>query len=365
MHHPFGVDVFGQRVYWTDWDTQTVDEANKDSGTGRRSLVNGTSDLMDVRVFHRDRPRVRNPCEHQNGGCSHMCVLRAESFACVCPVGVRAKNERVCHDGPFRYIVLAHRIDVRIISLDIDYSVDVILPLPAVTNAVALDVDRQTGEIYWSDTVEDTIGRATLDGKQVRTVVRDTLDNVDGLAVDSVGRKVYWTDGGRHTIEVSELDGTSRAMLVWQDLDNPRGLALDYAAGFMFWTDWGVQPKIERAQMDGTQRVRLVSAGLVWPNGLAVDAQERRVYWVDAQVREVESCDYDGNERRVETKGLPYPYGVAVTPTQVYWTDWNTTALHVLEKRKKDVTLSAIGGRTVLTGLQGLMDVKVVDVSIL
>lgn len=357
MLHPFGLDIFGSQVYWTDWDTQSIDVAEKQSGRNRRIVLSNTSDLMDIRIFHRERRKIPNPCSASNGDCSHMCLLNTKGYSCVCPIGVKSVNNRVCFDGPVKYIVFAHRIDIRMISLDIDYSVDVIMPFPPISNAVALDVDLQTGSIYWSDTVEETIMKSTADGRHVELVIGESLGNADGIAIDSVGRKVYWTDGGRHTVEVSELNGTNRAVLVWQDLESPRGIVLDYERGLMFWTDWGAMPKIERAQMDGIKRTKIVTASLVWPNGLALDSQERRIYWVDAQIKHIESCDYEGNFRKTVASSLSYPYGIAVTSNLVYWTDWNSTALHVLEKDNPSVH------RVVKGNLQGLMDVKVVNVS--
>lgn len=357
LAHPFGIDVFSNKVYWTDWDTQTIDVADKSTGKARRSLLNNTSDLMDVRVFHRERRTIPNPCSTNNGGCSHMCLLNPKGYSCACPIGIRSKNNRVCFDGPSKYIVLAHRIDIRLISLDIDYSVDVILPFPAISNAVSIDVDLKTGDIFWSDSLEDYIMRSSPDGMEVRPVIRDSIENVEGIAVDSVGRKLYWTDGGKHRIEVSDLYGTLRTVLVWQDLDSPRGIALDYGDGLMFWTDWGASPRLERAQMDGSKRVRIVTASLYWPNGLAVDRHEKRVYWVDAQLKLMGSVDYDGNHRKTIANDLAYPYGMAVTSNQVFWTDWNTTSLSVLSKANPTVH------QTILGGMLGLMDVKVIDVS--
>lgn len=357
--HPFGLDVYGSQVYWTDWDTQSIDVTDKLSGHGRHRILSNTSDLMDIRIFHRDRKHVPNPCSSANGGCSHMCLLNSNGYSCVCPIGVRPLNSRMCYDGPTNYIIFAHRIDIRMISLDInysDYSVDVILPFKSISNAVALDVDMLTGNIYWSDTVEDVIMMATANGDRVQVIVSESLGNVDGIAVDSVGQKLYWTDGQKHTIEVSELTGNNRAVLVWKELDLPRGIVLDYRYGVMFWTDWGATPKIERAEMDGARRTRIVSANLVWPNGIALDENERRIYWVDAQVKHIESCDYDGNYRKTIASALSYPYGIAVTDRSVYWTDWNSTALHVLDKD------DPITHRLVKGNLQGLMDVKVINV---
>lgn len=354
--HPFGIDVYGSKVYWTDWDTQNIDVADKLSGRNRRIVLSNTSDLMDIRIFHRERRHISNPCSISNGGCSHMCMLNPNGYSCACPIGVNSINNRSCKDGPSKYIIFAHRIDIRQISLDIDYSVDVILPFPSITNAVAVDVDLKTGDMYWSDTVEDVIMKSSLGGEHVTHIVNESLDSTDGIAIDSMGRKMYWADAGRHTIEVSELNGTSRAVLIWQDLDLPRGITLDYRAGLLFWTDWGANPKIERSYMDGERRQKIVTSSLVWPNGLSLDTREHRIYWVDAQIKHIDSCDYDGNNRKTVASELSYPYGIAVTINHVYWTDWNTTSLHVLDKKNPLVH------KIVKDNLQGLMDVQVVDV---
>ncbi|XP_037029978.1 low-density lipoprotein receptor-related protein 4 isoform X2 [Bradysia coprophila] len=353
--HPFGMDIYGHKVYWTDWETQSVDMADKFTGKNRKTIVANTSDLMDIRIFHRERKTIVNPCAISNGDCSHMCLLNQKGYSCACPIGVKSKNSRTCYDGPIKYIILAHRIDIRQISLDIDYLIDVIMPFPSIHSAVAVDVDLQTGDFYWSDTVEDVIIRSSADGTNIRQVLADSLDNVDGLVVDSVGRKLYWTDGGRRTIEVSELNGTNRAVLFYEDLEAPRGITLDYGEGYLFWTDWGTYPRIERSNMDGTRRTKVVTSNIVWPNGISLDATEKRIYWVDAQTKRIESCDYDGNKRSMLASDLPYPYGIAVTRDFVYWTDWNSTSLHVLNKTDTRVH------RVVKNNLQGLMDVKVVE----
>lgn len=273
--------------------------------------------------------------------------------------------------------MLAHRSDVRIISLDMDYTIDIILPLPPMTYTVALDVDRRTGELVFSDTVEGRLVRSPRSGQHARIIEQDGLHNVDGLAVDSVGSKVYWTDSDRRTIEVAALDASpdavgsvsNRTVLVWQTLDKPRGIGLDYAAGLMFWTDWGRSARIERADMDGSLRRALVTTELGWPNGLTVDRWRGRVYWVDAQTKRMESVDYEGNGRKVVLRDLAYPYGVTISAQmELYWTDWNLTALQMVRQTFEAETQTWSGSWTepvtVLEGVQGLMDVKVIDVSV-
>jgi hypothetical protein len=47
-----------------------------------------------------------------------------------------------------------------------------------------------TGEIYWTDTAEDVIQKATPDGKHIESIIVDGLETADGIVIDSTGRKV-------------------------------------------------------------------------------------------------------------------------------------------------------------------------------
>ncbi|XP_037724672.1 low-density lipoprotein receptor-related protein 4 isoform X2 [Drosophila subpulchrella] len=355
LGHPFGLDVNEGRVFWTDWDTKSVMSANKLTGKDTNVIIANSTDLMDIRVFHRTRRRIFNACDKLNGGCSHLCLLNPTSYTCACTVGVQLKDDKhTCSEGPTQYILFAHRIDIRQISLDFDHLIDVVLPLPPISNAVALDVDRRTGNIFWSDTVENVIMSSSPDGLHVHKVVGDSLENPDGLVVDSIGRTIYWADAGRHTIEVASLDGSNRHVIAYKDLESPRGLALDYEAGLLFWTDWGHYRKIERSHLDGNERSRIVTANLGWPNGLSLDLKSKRIYWVDARLKTIDSCDYTGNQRKLIMSSLHHPYALALSEDNIYWTDWKSKALHMTERR--NITAK----RDIITNIDGLMDIKVI-----
>lgn len=90
LPHPFGLDVFGNYIYWTDWQTLNIERADKITGLNRTVLVSGITDLMDVRVFHRNRTVIRTSCGKNNGGCTHLCLLRPKNnHACACPTGIK------------------------------------------------------------------------------------------------------------------------------------------------------------------------------------------------------------------------------------------------------------------------------------
>lgn len=52
LPHPFALTVFEDTVYWTDWNTRTVEKGNKYDGSGRQVLVNTTHRPFDIHVCH-------------------------------------------------------------------------------------------------------------------------------------------------------------------------------------------------------------------------------------------------------------------------------------------------------------------------
>lgn len=45
------------------------------------------------------------------------------------------------------FLVFAKKVDIRVISLDVDYYADVVLPIRELQNTVAVDVDRKEGDV--------------------------------------------------------------------------------------------------------------------------------------------------------------------------------------------------------------------------
>lgn len=170
--------------------------------------------------------------------------------------------------------------------------------------------------------------------------------------------QLYWTDAGMNSIEVSELDGSNRKVLVWSGLDKPRAIAVHYAEGLMFWTDWGHSARIERAGMDGSDRTTIVTENLVWPNGLSVDYERNKLYWNDAKKKVIESSDLQGQDRKVLISDAQHPYGLAVMGEYIFWSDWQEKA--ILRASKNDGT----GKTTILGNLEGIMDMRAINVSI-
>ena len=53
--HPFGLTLFDNEMYWTDWQTKDIQYANKLTGADRGVLRKNLENLMDIHMFHRFR----------------------------------------------------------------------------------------------------------------------------------------------------------------------------------------------------------------------------------------------------------------------------------------------------------------------
>lgn len=209
------------------------------------------------------------------------------------------------------------------------------------TRAVAIDVHFSQGYMFWSDVTELNIKRSRIDGSSV-TVIISNIGVCDGLAVEWRTSQLYWSDTTHDSISVSDLSGNNQRSVISAGLDEPRDVAVDPDSGLMFWTDWGLNPKIEKATLNGNQRVSIVTSDLYWPNGIDLDRGNQKIFWADAGVDRVESVDYDGGNRRLlfQQSGL-HPFGVALIPPFLYFTDWAThRGLHKLDAHTGDFIIN-------------------------
>lgn len=52
LPHVFAVSLFEDWVYWTDWNTHTVEKAHKYTGEERTVMGNNTHRPYDIHVYH-------------------------------------------------------------------------------------------------------------------------------------------------------------------------------------------------------------------------------------------------------------------------------------------------------------------------
>lgn len=270
------------------------------------------------------------------GSCSQTCVNTKGGFKCECIAGYvpepRDHHRCKAKEG-VPYLLFANRNDIRKINLETGEYVEVVSKL---RSTIATDYIYRTGTVIWSDTVDEVISSAPIDkGTPVKVIIDKDLHVADGLAVDWIYNHIYWTDTAQNLISVADLDGRMRRALFTDELDEPRAIVVNPLEGWMFWTDWGKQPKIERAGMDGSHRSAIVTTDILWPNGLTIDFLTKRLFWVDAKLHLISSANCDGSHRRVVLSTpllVKHPFSIDVFEDWLYWTDWESEVINKVNK---------------------------------
>ncbi|XP_066992022.2 low-density lipoprotein receptor-related protein 6 [Anabrus simplex] len=335
--YPFALTYFNNRLYWTDWSTWYIHMYDNTSRGKPRELLHSDETPLDILAWSPLRqPPGNTPCNHNNGGCSHLCLLAPYPpwYSCACPTGVKLINNLTCADGPQELLFVVQRTEISKVSLDSPDYTNFVLPLKDIKHAIAIDFDPVENYLYWTDDEVGALRRARLDGSGQEDLVVMEVAHPDGIAVDWIARNLYWTDTGMDRIEVARLTGSSRKVLINEDLLEPRAIALAPEQGWMFWSDWdNTRPKIERASLDGTDRRVLVNTSLGWPNGIALDLEEKRVYWCDAKTDKIEVINMNGTDRRVVISDtLPHLFGLSLLGNFLYWTDWTRRTIERVNK---------------------------------
>ncbi|XP_002138212.3 prolow-density lipoprotein receptor-related protein 1 isoform X1 [Drosophila pseudoobscura] len=100
LHHIFAIAVWEGRIYWSDWETKSIEYCHMYSGQNCSTLLTTIHRPMDLRVFHpyrQQQPVSGNPCLSAN--CSTLCVLSPEApyYKCICPTNfILADDGRTC-----------------------------------------------------------------------------------------------------------------------------------------------------------------------------------------------------------------------------------------------------------------------------
>ena len=190
-----------------------------------------------------------------------------------------------------------------------------------------LQLEKESGKLYWCDREGMRVMRANLDGSNIETLV-DTSEGDPrpgpdarrwcvGIAVDAAGGKFYWTQKGddnagqgrifRANIELPRGGTPANRQdieLLYDNLPEPIDLDLDVAHRLMYWTDRGDPPRgntVNRASMDPAPGARkdpeILFSDLMEGIGLALDLKGGRMFFTDL-AGSVYSANLDGSNKK-------------------------------------------------------------------
>ena len=139
-----------------------------------------------------------------------------------------------------------------------------VLASSAIYNPKRFEVDTLNEKIYWVNSPSSfaadktaTIMRANLDATNIEKLVDyPVTENPFGLALDVANNKLYWTDSGEDAIFQADLDGGNVSKIIDNGLSAPVGITIDLQNSKLYWCDWSTK-KIQRADLDGSQEERV------------------------------------------------------------------------------------------------------------
>ena len=206
-------------------------------------------------------------------------------------------------------------------------NINTIVPPGGTFTPKQLQLEKQSGKLYWSDREGMRVMRSNIDGSNIETLVDtsegDQRPGLDarkwcvGIAVDGEGGKFYWTQKGEDNADQGRIfranielpTGQSPANrndieLLYENLPEPVDLDLDLANRTLYWTDRGDPPRgntVNRAPMDPTQgnakEPEIVFTHLMEAIGLALDLKGGRMFITDL-TGSVYTANLDGSNKK-------------------------------------------------------------------
>ena len=321
-NHKFTIDMENLVSARTgDWSKANDGQTN--SGTTSvptvQTLLTGLENLMDVQVFHGQRPS-NFPLQHSREkncselGCSQLCILH-ESLppSCRCATGLRLQsNRRDCASDMSRFLLIAKRRMISRVSLDVGYFAEVAVRLPMqpvnLSNVITLDADVISKRIFWSDTALKVIysgvyGSVIFNDKPNKSYRSDLQTRRSAISGEgNGGSRLEWpmdlnvqsVPGYKSTVNKDKVSKKLKKKIPRKLEPNPKKHpenakpAVEHDKN-IFATSDDLQAETRAVHRVGLQDV----------NGLAVDSVGRMLYWTDAIKKRIEVSQLDGKLRKI------------------------------------------------------------------
>ena len=226
ISHPFAMTLYDSFLYVTDWQDQ---ELYKVDILNQGKVIRVLKDMrqpMDIQIYHPARQNYsKNFCA--NYGCSQLALLSSVASTgcqCACEVGSELLEDGKTCKRLDDFVIVARKTQIRGYIFKNGSRRDAVVPVLGLRNAVGVDYDVKEEMLYFSDT--NRLYRVSFDGSGMKTVINESLGEVDGVAVDWIARNLYWTDGKLKTISVASLEGKYHLTLIKDDLDKPRAIVV-------------------------------------------------------------------------------------------------------------------------------------------
>ena len=333
LSNPYSLDVFENRIYWTDPVGHEVHSSEKFSGKNHTILLKeGSQRFSGIRINHPSKQRhMMSPC--WNIICSHLCLLSPSNsgFKCACPAGMELNvDNRTCRQteiSPSSVIIATFKDLYQMTHHQIGKESVESLSLRNVENIGALVSNPLGHSAIYSDINAKVIYSLHLTTFR-QTVLFDQVGSVEGLDVDPFTENLFWSDVEQGTLSVGNIGSGQRVVLA-RDLSSPKEIALAPEWGLLFMVEGRISHAISVWQMDGSQRRELIR---VFGTVSSMVYNNKYLYFSDSIRGTIERIDIDGQNRLSLRSHLGSPIAIGVSVDSVFWLTLYSSRINWFEK---------------------------------
>ncbi|XP_056659056.1 pro-epidermal growth factor isoform X1 [Monodelphis domestica] len=371
-HHYFGMSLFVEDMFYSEWNTSSIWRANKYTGEKmvKMSLKPSFLPPTEIKVVHQFlQPTARNDtqvseqasCNFKKNSCRiSVCGQDPKSHGCKCAEGYTLSQDgRYCEDVnecafwnhgctlgcenvpgsyyctcPKGFVLLSdgkrcHEL-VSCVSNNTGCSHGCVMTSDGPTcfcpEGSVLEKDGKT-----------CIGCSSLDNggcSQICTPLSPVswecgcfpgyeLQQDQKRCKATAGPQPFLLFANMHDIRRIHFDGTSYESLLSRQMGVVLALDHDPVENKIYFAHTTLK-WIERANMDGSKRERLIQEAIDTPESLAVDWIDRKLYWTDRGKSLIARSNLNGKHNEVIIEeDVSQPRGIAVHPVakKLFWTD--------------------------------------------
>ncbi|KAH8254893.1 hypothetical protein KR038_007739 [Drosophila bunnanda] len=340
LKHPYGLAIFEDQLYWSDWVTKSIHACHKFSGKDHRVLARDRT-IYAVHIYH----PAKQPDDPTHGcrtaRCSHLCLLaepESGGHSCACPDGMRlAPDQQRCMLTEKRQRLF---VGLRQVLLEIEHTVfgrHVVSKSHTLLCSIhEMVYNRVNGSLIIADNDQRLILEYQPETRETNILVRANLGNVSGLAFDHLSRNLYWADSERGVVELISLQTQHRALIrFFPGQEWPIGLSVMPAEGYLYVVLKARRhTHIDRIPLSGKgDQVHVFEDDLGDDDiKLAADQETHNIFWSDSDLGRISYSDYRQPLAQAFRGKLRRPYSLALVQQDLFWSELGSSAIYWTHK---------------------------------
>ena len=336
LHHPFGITIYENNMFWTDWRLGSVIKADKFTGSNVTIFYHASTQPFDVKVMHPSRQPwdfngegsnkiIISPCDKTP--CSHLCLLSVNNtFKCKCPHMMRLNNENqsICERVDQILFYITNKPEIRAIELKYPYSnaISTIYHASLIMAPNHIAIHPKDNRIFWSDAQLKEIKQVKLStailptSQKIETILDASIHEVHSFAVDWMSELMFFSQPipedesedsssrsnseANHRLLVSNLNGEFLSVVL-DNINNIYSLVVSPEDRKIYYVmvhyENGERYIINRCNLDGTENINLIYEDEI-VESLTLDVRTNRLYFVKNN-RKIFYFDFKTNKTKL------------------------------------------------------------------